>query len=106
MLIGLGFQQGTSCPNVFKHPVRDICCSVHGDDFTSEGGKLALDWFELAVAEHYEISVSPRLGPGPADAKEGRCLNRVIRWCDGHIGYEAEPRQAEKLVAECRLEGA
>ena len=91
MLIGLGLQQGTSCPNVFKHPVRDICCSVHGDDFTSEGGKLALDWFGLAVAEHYEISVSPRLGPGPADAKEGRCLNRVIRWCDGHIEYEADP---------------
>ncbi len=106
MLIGLGFQQGTSCPNVFKHPVRDICCSVHVGDFTSEGGQLALDWLEVAVAEHYEISISPRLGPGPADAKEGRCLNRVIRWCEGHIEYEADPRHAEKLVAECGLEGA
>ena len=105
MLIGIGFRQGASCANVFKHIGRSICCSVHGDDFTSEGGKQDLDWFEAEIAKHYEISVSPRLGPGPADAKEGRCLNRVIRWCDGHIEYEADPRQAEKLIAECGLEG-
>jgi hypothetical protein len=39
-------------------------------------------------------------------AKEGRPLNRVIRWCDDHIEYEADPRQVERLIAECGLEGA
>ena len=29
----------------------------------------------------------------------------MIRWCDGHIEYEADPRQAEKLISECGLEG-
>ena len=106
MLLSLGFQQGVSCPNVFHHVERQIHTSVHGDDFTSEGGKLALDWFESEVAKKYEITISPRLGPGPDDAKEGACLNRVIRWCDGRIEYEADPRQAEKLIAECGLEGA
>ena len=79
MLLGLGFTQGVSCPNVFHHADRKIHTSVHGDDFTSEGGKLALDWFETEVARKYEFTISPRLGPGPNDAKEGACLNRIIR---------------------------
>ena len=33
-------------------------------------------------------------------------LNRVIRWSSHGIEMEADPRQAEKLVAECGLEGA
>ena len=105
MLLSLGFQQGVSCPDVFHHVERQIRTSVHGDDFTSEGGKLALDWFESEVAKKYEITISPRPRPGPDDAKEGTCLNRVIRWCDGRIEYEADPRQAEKLIAESGLEG-
>ena len=70
MLMDLVFEQGASCPNDFHHVEEQIRCSVHGGDFTSEGGKLALDWFEQAMAEKYEITISPRLGPGPNDAKE------------------------------------
>ena len=33
-------------------------------------------------------------------------LNRVVRWCEDRIEYEADPRQVERLVAECGLEGA
>ena len=33
-------------------------------------------------------------------------LNREIRWGDKHIEYEADPRQVERLIAECGLEGA
>ena len=106
MLVRHGFRQGNACPNFFYHPIRHISVSVHGDDFTSSGGKLQLDWFEASVAEEYEIVVGPRLGPGVQDAKEGRALNRVIRWCEEHIEYEADPRQVERLIAECGLEGA
>ncbi len=106
MMIKLGFQQGISCPNVFQHPEKDIMCSVHGDDFTSSGPATSLDWFEGAVGKEYEITIGPRLGPGPNDAKEGRALNRVIRWCDGRLEYEADPRQVERLVAECGLTGS
>ena len=79
---------------------------MHGDDFTSSGPAGALDWLGQSIAEKYEITVEPRLGPGPNDAKEGRVLNRVIRWCADSIEYEADPRQVERLVAECGLEGA
>ena len=97
-LISLGFRQGESCPNVFSRKERDVCCSVHGDDFTSTSSKGNLDWFEQEIAKHYEVTISPRIGPGPQDAKEGRSLNRIIRWCDSCIEYEADPRQAESSL--------
>ena len=33
-------------------------------------------------------------------------LNRVVRWTNEGLEYEADPRQAERLIAECGLEGA
>ena len=102
----LGFEQGMSSPCLFKHPVRQLVCSVHGDDFTTTGAKNDLDWFEGMIQEHYECTVQPRLGPGDADAKEGTVLNRIIRWGKDGIEYEADPRQTEKLLAECGLAGA
>ena len=105
MLIGLGFRQGESCPNVFWHDTKDICTSVHGDDFTSSGPCPALDWMESAVGMQYEITIQPRIGPGPDDAKGGRSLNRVIRWMGQSIQYEVDPRQVERLIAVCGLAG-
>ena len=106
MMVSLGFRQGNASPNVFYHPVKKIATSVHGDGFTSNGPSDALDWLETEIAERYEITVDPRLGLGPKDAKEGRALNRVIRWGKDSVEYEADPRQVERLVAECGLEGA
>ncbi len=79
---------------------------MRGDDFTTTGPKRQLDWFEAKLQEKCECRVEPRLGPGPNDAKEGRVLNRVIRWTHLGLEYEADPRQSEKLLRECGLEGA
>ena len=46
------------------------------------------------------------MGPGPGDAKEGRALNRIIKWHDDKISYEADPRQCERFIHECGMEGA
>ena len=102
----LDFEQGMSSPCLFSHPSRQLVCSVHGDDFTTTGAKCDLDWFEGMIQEHYECTVQGRLGPGPDDAKEGIVLNRIVRWGADGIEYEADPRQAEKLIAECGLTGA
>jgi hypothetical protein len=83
-----------------------LYCSVHGDDFTTVGGKADLDWFEARMKEKYELTVGPRIGPGAQDAKEGSVLNRIVRWTQDAVEYEADPRQAEKLILECGLEGA
>ena len=105
-MVRMGFAQGMASPNVFHHESRGIKCSVHGDDFTSSGPADALDWFEEQLGAEYELSIGPRLGPGKNDAKQARALNRVITWYDDRIEYEADPRQAERLVNECGLEGA
>ena len=106
LVSSLGFVQGVSSPCVFRHESRDIVVTVHGDDFTSVGSKLNLDWLESAMQEHYELTIQPRMGPGKHDAKEGLILNRVVRYTPEGIEYEADPRQAEKLSIECGTTGS
>ena len=43
------------------------------------------------------------LGPRP-DRRSRKALNRVIRWTTEGIEYDADPRQAERLISECGLE--
>jgi len=105
-LVAMGFRQGMSSPCLFAHLERQVFISVHGDDFTSVGSKRQLDWFEETLKQRYELTVGPRLGPADSDAKEGTILNRIIRWTPQGIEYEADPRQAEKLIRECGLEGS
>jgi hypothetical protein len=105
-LVEMGFVQGMSSACVFVQQERGLVCTVHGDDFTTVGGKLALDWFEGELKEHYELTIGPRLGPGDQDAKEATILNRVVRWTAEGLEYEADPRQAEKLIHECGMEGS
>ena len=87
-------------------PARDIRVVVHGDDFTTAGSKNDLDWFRKELEKKYELKEGARLGAGPKDDKEGRVLNRVVRWTTDGITYEADPRQHEKLIVELGLEGA
>jgi len=101
----LGFTQGTSCANVFYHSDKGIRMSVHGDDFTAVGSKVALDWMETEVKRRYEVTVQPRMGPGPSDAKTGLVLNRVIHWKHDAVEYEADPRQLERLISDAGLVG-
>ena len=55
------------------------------------------------MEEKYELMESAPLGPAHTDDKDVRVLNRVVRWTTGGVEYEADPRQAEKLVAECGM---
>ena len=84
---------------------KDVVVTVHGDDFTAVGPKSSLDWYEAELKKLYELKVGGRLGPAPEDDKEATCLNRVIRWTGAGLEYEADPRQAEKLIEELELEG-
>ena len=101
----LGFRQGRASPCLFHHRERGITTTVHGDDFTTCGPKMQLDWFESALAERYELTRGGRLGPAPEDDKEASVLNRIVRWTPAGIEYEADPRQVERLLVEVELEG-
>ena len=101
----LKFKQGQATPCAFVHSKRQIVVSVHGDDFTAAGPKIDLDWYEDEIKKNYEVTIQPRLGPGEQDAKEVVVLNRIIKWNEHGLTYEADPRQAEKLLMECNMEG-
>ena len=100
----IGFKQGVASPCIFTHPTRGIACSVHGDDFTSTGEKRELDWLEQQLESKYELRKGGRLGPGPNDAKELTVLNRILRFTEAGYEYEADPRQAEKLLESLHLD--
>ena len=80
-------------------------CSVHGDDFTSAGPRLALDWLESELAKRYELTKGGRLGPGAAETNEARVIIRIVRWTPTGLEYEADPRQAERLLEDLGLAG-
>jgi hypothetical protein len=70
------------------------------------GPKKHLDWFVEKMKKHYELEESARLGPGTGDDQEARVLNRVVRWTRAGLEYEADPRQAEKLIHDLGLTGS
>ena len=104
-MITLGFKQGVACPCVFWHKSRSLVSSVHGDGFTTAGSKPDLDWFESELEAKYKLRRGGRIGPGKDDDKEGRVLNRVVRWTEDGLEYEADPRQAAKLIESNGLGG-
>ena len=99
----VGFAQGEASPCICVHAARGIAVSVRGDDFTSTGPKFELDWFESQLEGKYELRKGGRLGPADGDCKELTVLNRVIRWTEGGIEYEADPRQVERLIEGLHL---
>ena len=50
------------------HKLRNVATSVHGDDFTSVGPKVELDWLEAKLGSRYELRKGGRLGLGPRDS--------------------------------------
>ena len=102
----MGFTMGDASACVFRHLERGLWTSVYGDDFTTTGSKEELDWFVEQLKLRYELTESARLGPGAADDKEARVLNRTLRWTAAGLEYEADPRQVEKLVRDLGLAGA
>ena len=53
----------------------------------------------------YEIKAEI-MGPGREHKKEKLVLNRVVRWTEEGLEYEADPRQAEQLCRDLGLVGA
>jgi len=91
----LGFTQGRASPCCFQHSARDLRCVVHGDDFVFAGPPSELDWARAATAKCFLTKVVGRLGGGAGEVRELRILNRVVRWADDGLRYEADPRHAE-----------
>ena len=94
-LKSIGFTQGVSSPCVFFNPKRDISLVVHGDDFTFLGRGSDLTWFKEQLQKRFLIKDRGILGPDKHDLKEIRFLNRIIKWNDDCIAFEADQRHGE-----------
>jgi hypothetical protein len=97
-LVALGFAKGRASPCCYFHPVLEVRCIVHGDDFVLTGRAWALDEVKAGMHERFLLKELGRLGGGPGELRELRVLNRVIRWTTSGLKYEADPRHAEIVV--------
>jgi hypothetical protein len=103
----VGFQRGIASGCLFHHVDKDLRVVVYGDDFTIVGSCEQVNWFEETMEQRYAITKRGRLGSSPEYQKELTLLNRVVRWVDGvGIEVEADPRQAERLIAQMGMIGA
>ena len=98
-----GFEVGKSSPCNFKHPVREITMTVHGDDFAVVGESQQLNWLKEKMKGKYDIKMEI-LGPEPGQDTEVKILSRVIRWTEEGLEYEADQRHADLLVKEMKAE--
>ena len=101
----LGFSKGDASACIFRHPEKEIECSMHGDDLAAAGPKDALDWYKAELQKHYELDERARLGPGPEDTKESKMLNRVVRWtgslCHSVSILEVHVFSFDPIVGRC-----
>jgi hypothetical protein len=97
-LVALGFARGRASPCCYFHAVLGVRCIVHGDDFVLTGRAHALDQVKAGMHERFLLKELGRLGGGQGELRELRVLNRVIRWTQAGLKYEADPRHAEIVV--------
>ena len=98
-LMSIGFAPGKGHPSVFVHRERNIRVLVHGDDYFSSGLSDDLDWLQSQLEERFEIKTQRISGKSDHD-KEGKILNRVVRWTQSGYEVEADPRHAELVIKQ------
>ena len=98
LLEGVGFTRGECCGVVFYHEERDIALAVHGDDFTFCADEEDLWWIRDLMASWFEIKVRATLGEDSYDDKEVMILGRIVKWKEGGLEYEADPRHRSEVM--------
>ena len=97
-MVDVGFKVGQASPCTFEHERNEIMCFVHGDDFVASEEHNSIVWMKEQMEVKYKITTTI-IGEDPELAKEGRILNRIIRWYPGRgVSYEADPRHVEAIM--------
>ncbi len=77
---------------------------VWGDDFTFLGREKDLLKVLEKMRKLYSIQMTGKMGLDPEDEKKLRILNRVVRWTEARIEYEADDKHATTIVKELGLQ--
>ncbi len=100
----VGFKRGRTNPCIFYNAEKDVRTIVHGDDFLSAGAPDQLTWLDECLKQRFEIKTA-RIGE-EEEEKDMRILNRIVRVTEDGIEYEPDPRHAELIVEELKLQNA
>ena len=104
----LGFVSGTFNPCIYHHPVGNMICVRHGDDFVLLATRAQHKQFLKDMNEHMITKHLGTLGGHRelGDLQEIRCLNWLIRWIQppfkdeeaSFIEWEPDARHVEILL--------
>ena len=72
---------------------------VHGDDYFSSGLSDDLTWLQSRLEKRFEIKTQ-RISGKSDHEKEGKILNRAVRWTQRGYEVEADPRHAELVIKQ------
>ena len=79
---------------------------MHGDDYVSTAMPEQLEWLKGQFEKKYIIKTH-WLGPGGQHSREIKILNRIVGWDNVKgITFEADPRHAEIIIKQLKLEDA
>ena len=102
----LGPPGGIGFPCICRRHLKNIVCSLQGDDSTPSGPRAPFDWVKSYMGEKYELTGSARLGPSSKDGKEVRVFNRIARWNSEGVEYVAGPLHVEQIGRDLDLTGS
>ena len=105
VLVAAGFRRGKASPVIFYHPVRDLWCVVHGDDFIFTGFDGDLDFAMGIMKDNYSIKNRGRLGPDEDDVQTIDILGRVLEYHPWGISWKADPRHRKMLLEHFGFNG-
>lgn len=100
-----GFRTGKYNPCTYYHPKKKLKTLVHGDDFTTVGGRSSARWFKEKLEDRFEIK-SQVVGRSTGEVREARVLNRIVRVSEHGWELEADQRHVDILVEAMNLKGA
>ena len=101
-LVNYGLVKGKASTCLFWSKDGNLTAAVHGDDITVEGSRQNVEALTAAVEAKYEIKVQ-MLGQDVDLLKEGKIINRSLRWTDRGIWWEADLRHASEVIRELGL---
>ena len=103
-LVSVGFSRGRGHPSVFHQKEHGIKAMVHGDYYVASGSSESLEWFKTELEKAYEIKTQ-HIGYAKGRPREGKVLNRIIRYTEEGFEIEADPRHAELVMEQMQVEG-
>ena len=102
-LESIGFRVGRYNASTYYHAKRQLRMMLHGDDFATVGEPKEIKWLQGKLEDRFEVKTTVI---GREEEREGRVLNRVIRYTDRGWEYEADQRHAEHIIKALNLQDA